>query len=105
MRRDLCHGRWSPRKPALTLEGGGTGVKPCGVGKYCCYGLDDCDCSNSTVVFDLDQVDLFTSLVSLTTSSATATTAGNASPSMILSVHDIHISYCDTFFRGERPFK
>lgn len=58
----------------LTCLAGANGVQACGVGTYCCYGFDGCDCSDSTQVFTLGSIELFTSIAS-TPSQASITTS------------------------------
>ncbi|KAF4449058.1 hypothetical protein F53441_7602 [Fusarium austroafricanum] len=60
----------------------GNGVKPCGTGKFCCYGFNDCDCNNENVVFTLDPVKIVTRIPDnptreddATSSSTTSTTS------------------------------
>ncbi|KZL68033.1 hypothetical protein CT0861_04157 [Colletotrichum tofieldiae] len=64
-------------------QSGGNGVLPCGRGKFCCYGLEGCDCNNATAVFSLDPVIVVTSIpISASkTSSVSATTSTTASTS------------------------
>ncbi|KAK1977621.1 hypothetical protein LZ30DRAFT_731334 [Colletotrichum cereale] len=64
-------------------ESGGNGVKSCGKGKFCCFGLQGCDCNNATAVFSLDPVVVVASIPisASTTPSATSITSRSISTS------------------------
>ncbi|KAL4967390.1 uncharacterized protein BDV14DRAFT_169920 [Aspergillus stella-maris] len=58
---------------------GGVGVSNCGVGSFCCYGFEGCDCDNSTQVFSIDPVSIVATISSTSTSTPSATTSPSTS--------------------------
>ncbi|KAI0126133.1 hypothetical protein BJ170DRAFT_633911 [Xylariales sp. AK1849] len=65
------------------MPAGGNGVQPCGDNLFCCFGLQGCDCTNSTQTFSLTAVSIFTTLSSQAPSATTSSTSRNMSNSAI----------------------